>query len=97
MATDVGEIWRNCFRQWPAEIERRGVLVTSFGEQIVFDGFATSDDLLLVERRTPDTVGARTVLVVYQNIQAVKIVDVVKTKAFHALGFTAPAPAARKA
>lgn len=96
MATDVAEIWRSCFRQWPLEIERRGVLVTSFGEQIAFDGFATSDEMLLVERRTPDTVGARTVLIAYQNIQAVKIVDVVKAKAFSSMGFTAPASAARK-
>jgi hypothetical protein len=96
MAGDVAEIWRNCFRQWPAEVERRGVLVTSFGEQIAFDGFATSDDMLLIERRTPDTVGARTVLLAYQNIQAVKIIDVVKAKTFHTMGFVVAAPERRK-
>lgn len=96
MATDAAEIWRKCFRQWPTELERRGVLVTSFGEQIAFDGFATSDDMLLIERRSPDTVGARTVLVAYESIQALKIVDVTKVKSFQSLGFTAPAPAPRK-
>ena len=62
MDRDVAETWRNCFRQWPSDLERRGVLVTSFGEQIVFDAFATSDDMLLLERKAPDTVGARTVI-----------------------------------
>ena len=69
---------------------RRGVLVTSFGEQIPFASFATSPDLLLIERRAPDTVGARTVLMAYQEITAVKIIDVVKVKSFAALGFEAP-------
>ncbi len=92
MDTDALDVWRHCFQQWPAELERRGVLVASFGEQIVFDGFAASDRMLLLERRTPDTVGGRMVLIPYGNIQAVKIVDVVKIKAFHSLGFTAPPP-----
>lgn len=90
MATDAAETWRNCFDKWPPEMARRGVLVTSFGEQIVFDSFATSPDLLLIERRTPDTVGARTVLIAYQNIAAVKIVDVVKIKTFGPMGFIPP-------
>jgi len=97
MATDAAEIWRHCFCNWPAELERRGVLVTSFGEQIAFDGFATSDDLLLLERRAPDAVGARTVLVAYRNVEALKIVDVTKAKTFASMGFTAPPSSPRKA
>jgi hypothetical protein len=92
MAMDAAESWRNCFRQWQAELERRGVLVTSFGEQIVFDGFAVSDEMLLLERRTPDTVGARIVLVAYQNLQALKIIDVAKMKWFQSMGFAMPPP-----
>ena len=92
MAKEVAEVWRQCFQQWPADLERRGVLVTSFDEQIPFEGFATSEEMLLVERRSPDTVGARLVLVAYQNIRALKIVDVVKMKSFQALGFVIPPP-----
>ena len=92
MGTDAAETWRNCFRQWPAELDRRGVLVTSFGEQIAFDGFATSEDMLLVERKAPDTVGARTVILAYTAILALKIVDVAKAKTFQSMGFTAPLP-----
>jgi hypothetical protein len=92
MAMDAAEGWRNCFRQWPADLERRGVLVTSFDEQIPFNGFALSDELLLLERHAPDTMGARMVLISYQQIRAVKIVDVVKLKSFQSLGFAIPPP-----
>jgi hypothetical protein len=92
MAKEAADVWRGCFQSWPQDLERRGVLVTSFGEQIAFDGFATSDELLLVERRTPDTVGGRTILIDYAAIQAVKIVDVTKLKSFLPMGFVAPPP-----
>ena len=92
MAKDAAELWRNCFQGWPADLERRGVLVTAFNEQIPFESFATSEDLLLIERRTPDTVGGRTVIIAYTAIQAVKIVDVTKVKTFQPMGFVAPRP-----
>jgi hypothetical protein len=92
MAKDVADIWRQCFQQWPADLDRRGVLVTSFDEQIPFEGFAISEEMLLLERRAPDTVGARMVFIAYQSIQALKIVDVVKLKSFQALGFVIPPP-----
>jgi hypothetical protein len=90
MATDTAEIWRHCFQEWPAELERRGVLITSYGDQIPFEGFATSSEMILVERHAPDTVGARMVMLPYGNIQGLKIVEVTKLKAFQPLGFTAP-------
>ncbi len=90
---DAGSIWKECFCKWPAEIARRGVLVTSYEDQIPFEGFLTSEHLLLVERRTPDTSGARQVLLAYHSIVAVKITDVVKIKAFQPFGFTVERPA----
>jgi hypothetical protein len=90
---NVDSVWKECFCKWPADVPRRGVLVTSYDEQILFDGFSTSEHLLLVERRTPDTSGARQVLIAYQNIVAVKIIDVVKVKAFAPLGFAEARPA----
>jgi hypothetical protein len=92
MATDAADAWRNCFQKWPVELERRGVLVTSFAEQILFDNFVISDDMLLLERKSPDTVGARMVILPFQNIEAVKIVEVVKPKAFQSMGFVIPPP-----
>ena len=88
---DLTAAWKDCFRKWPAELERRGVVVTSFDEQIPFDNFATSETLLLLERKIPDTLGARKILVPYSQILALKITDVVKMKAFQSLGFDEPA------
>ena len=92
MAMDASEIWRHCFQNWPEDVGRRGVLVTSFNEQIAFDGFAASDHMLLIERRSPDALGARTILIAYQDVKAFKIVDVVKPKSFQSLGFAVHAP-----
>jgi hypothetical protein len=92
MAMDVAEAWRHCFQNWPPEIGRRGVLVSAFGEQIAFEEFAASDNMLLLERRAPDAVGARVILMAYDMVQALKIVDVVKLKSFQPLGFAIPAP-----
>jgi hypothetical protein len=87
---DAAAVWKDYFARWPAEVPRAGVAVTTFDEQIPFDGFATSDNLLLLERRNPDTMGARKILLPYDTVAAVKIVDVVKVKAFASLGFQEP-------
>ena len=79
--------WRECFTNWPDQLARRGVVVTKFDEQIMFANFMTSDGLLLLERQTPDTIGARQVILGYDAISALKIVDVVKMKALTRLGF----------
>ena len=80
------------FLNWPKELPQRGVLVTSFGEQIPFDGFMPTDALLLIERRTPDTIGARKVILSYTQIVAIKLVDVLKAKVLTAAGFAGDLP-----
>jgi hypothetical protein len=88
----TGEAWKEFFLHWPHDVERRGIVVAAFGEQIPFDGYATSEHLVMFERRVPDTAGARKVLLAYSEIQAVKITDVVKTRSFHAVGFEESRP-----
>ena len=61
--------------------------MTAFQEQIPYTSFLTSQTHLLIERQTPDALGARTVLLPYDQILAVKISDVVKATAFESLGF----------
>ena len=56
------------FHKWPKDLPHRGVLVTNFNEQIPFDGFMTTETMLLVERRTPDTIGARKLILPYGNM-----------------------------
>lgn len=84
---NAAEAWRDCFARWPDELAKRGVIVTTFDEQILFSNFLFSDNLLLIERQTPDTIGARQVILSYESISALKIVDVVKLKALARLGF----------
>jgi hypothetical protein len=86
----VIEGWKDFFNQWPAEMNRRGIIVTSFGEQIPFSAFWTNANYLLMERQTPDSLGARTIALDFQQIAALKIVDVLKSKAIQALGFEGP-------
>jgi hypothetical protein len=93
---DAASVWKDYFARWPAEVPRAGVIVTNFDEQIPFDGFAVSEQMLLIERRNPDTMGARKILLTYDAVAAVKIIDVVKVKAFASLGFQEP-PRSKKA
>jgi hypothetical protein len=84
--------WKQFFLKWPAEVERRGIVVTSFNEQVPFSGFAIGEAMLLLERATPDTVGARKIILGWEQIAAVKITEVVKTKSFQAAGFVDSKP-----
>ncbi len=84
--------WRRFFCDWAPGLPRRGILVTLFGEQIPFSGFLTSETLLLVERQTPDAMGARTVLLEYEQVTALKITEVVKPQTFTSMGFEGTLP-----
>ena len=84
--------WKQFFGEWPAVLPRRGVVITSFGEQIIFSGFLTSEAFLLVERSTPDSSGARVVVLRYESVEAVKIIDVVKPSTFRQMGFSGSLP-----
>jgi len=85
------ENWQDFFTQWPVDMARRGILVTLFGEQIPFSAFWMNSNFLLLERQTPDSLGARTLVVSFTQIAALKIVDVLKAKSFEAIGFVGPA------
>ncbi|HWB08594.1 MAG TPA: hypothetical protein VG826_05195 [Pirellulales bacterium] len=82
-----GSTWQHYFQNWPQEVPQRGIIVTRLNDQVPFDGFLTSDTMLLLQRKTPDNVGARKVLLAYEEIAAVKFVDVVRAKAFETIGF----------
>jgi hypothetical protein len=78
--------WQLLFLNWPADMPRKGVLVTAF-DQVPFHEFMTHANFLLVQRRAPDTVGARDVLVPYDQITGLKLTEVVKTKSLKDMGF----------
>jgi hypothetical protein len=87
---NTGEYWRALFECWPSSVPRRGLLITTFNESIAFVNYMMSGGILLLERDRPDTVGARKVMIAYDNIAAVKITDVVELANFQALGFLPP-------
>ena len=89
---DAHTVWREFFQNWPKGLPRTGVLVTNYDEQVPFAGFMTSDTMLLIERRAPDTIGARKVLVPYGNVLAIKLVEVARAKVFQASGFAGELP-----
>ena len=91
-ASPLARVWRECFASWPQGVDRNGIVVATWDEQIPFRGFAVADTLVYLERRNPDSLGSRAVMVPYENIAALKIVDVVDVSSFASMGFqTKPA------
>lgn len=86
----TAEAWRTLFENWPEAIPRQGILITSFGESIPFRDFLISGSILLVERETPDSLGARKVMVAYDAVSAVKITNPMDLARFQVMGFQAP-------
>lgn len=84
--------WRAFFQAWPKELSQNGVLVTTFGEQIPYEAFMPGEAMVVVSRKTPDTVGARKAVIAYEFVAAVKIVDVVDGTPFESMGFTGKLP-----
>ena len=79
--------FQDFFENWPSKMARRGMLVTSFGEQIPFCSFSTKGGLLAIQRGTPDSMGARQLVMPYSEISSLKITDVVPGEAFIEAGF----------
>ena len=84
---DPGREYRRLFANWPAKIPKTGLLVTSAGESIPFVSYQISGDLLLLERRTPDAQGARRVILSFEVITALKILDAIEMPLFAGMGF----------
>ena len=78
---------RRLFAEWPVSIPRTGLIVTTFGETIPFATYMLSGELLLIERKTPDAQGARRVIISFEQINAIKILDAVEMARFTAMGF----------
>ena len=84
-------VWRKFLVEWPKDIPHSGVIVTTL-EQVPFVDFLLSEHFGLFERRAPDTVGGRRVMIPYSNIAAIKFVDPVPDESFTTCGFRAAKP-----
>ena len=72
------------------------MLVTTFDEQIPFASFMVADELLFLERRNPDSLGTRSVILPFANITALKIVDPIEAREFRSFGFQSVAAAKKE-
>jgi hypothetical protein len=87
---DAGEAWRSLFENWPDSMPRQGIVVTIFQEAIPFIDFLISGGIVLLERETPDSLGARKVTVAYSAIAAIKLPTPIELARFQVMGFQAP-------
>lgn len=79
--------WKTLLNNWPEAIARRGIIITTLNDQIPFNGFMTSENLVVFSRNTPDAVGARTVMLQYETIAVIKMTDVIKSPEYRLAGF----------
>lgn len=86
----AADSWRSVFENWPAAIPRQGIVTTSFQESVSFVDFLISPGIVLLERDRPDSVGARKIMLPYENIAAVKITATMELARFQVMGFQAP-------
>lgn len=89
---DLTLIWRNMFAKWPDNVPRKGVVVSTYGEQIAFIQFLIGEHSVLLERLAPDAVGGRKVIIPYMKIDAIKTVDPFSNEALIPCGFLPPPP-----
>jgi hypothetical protein len=80
-------VWKSFFNNWPTGIQRRGVLVTCLNEAIPFKGFMIKEDILLLDRNNPDSMGARFILIDFAAINSVRLIDPFKEPVFAGAGF----------
>ena len=83
----MNPIWKSFFNNWPAGIQHRGILVTVLNEPVPFKGFMIKEDVLLLDRTNPDSLGGRFVLVGFDAINCVKLIDPLRESVFTGAGF----------
>lgn len=88
MAADSREMWRELFTKWPAAMPKRGVLVSTLNETTPFKSFMLKGETLLLERTNPDPLGARYILIGFDGIHMVKLIDPLREDVFTSAGFT---------
>lgn len=84
--------WEHFFGNWPEVLHRRGVLQTTLSETLPFKEFFLKDGMLLLERTTPDAMGARFVLLSFETIFAVKFTDPLRAPEIAKAGFLTELP-----
>lgn len=85
------QTWKSLFSDWPAELPRRGVVLSTLNESMPFCDFWLRGDTILLQRKNPDTSGSRYILLSCEGIDSVRFVDPLGDQTIAAAGFTAGA------
>jgi hypothetical protein len=86
MSTETN--WKDVFAKWPASLPKRGVLVSTLNESTPFKSFLLRGDILLLERTNPDPLGGRYVLIGFDAIHMVKLIDPLTEATLTSAGFS---------
>jgi hypothetical protein len=87
MADERQPSWKEFFSKWPEKLPKRGLLVSTLNEATPFKSFLLRSDMLLLERTNPDPAGARYILMQYDAIHMVKLIDPLREEVFVSAGF----------
>jgi hypothetical protein len=87
MSVGVSTNWREFFEKWPAEIPKRGLLVSTLNETTPFKSFLLKGDMLMLERTNPDPVGSRFILMEFSTIHMLKITEPLRESVLTGAGY----------
>ncbi len=80
--------WKSLFIEWPASLPRRGVVLSTLNETMPFTNFWLRGEMLMLERKNPDTAGSRYILMSYGGIDSVRFIDPLSDDAIASAGFS---------
>lgn len=80
--------WKSLFSDWSADLPRRGVILSTLKETTPFTNFWLRDEMVMLERKNPDTSGARYVLMSYSGIDSLRFIDPLSDQVIASAGFS---------
>ncbi len=86
---NAAQIWKSFFVDWPADLPRRGVVLSVLNDQTPFKDFWLQGELIMFDRTNPDTAGARYVMLCFDAVNSVKFVNPLSEATIAGAGFTA--------
>ena len=84
----TSQTWKSLFADWPADLPRRGVMLSTLNEIMPFNNFWLRDEMVMLERKNPDTSGARYILMSYAGIDSVRFIDPLSDQVIASAGFS---------
>ncbi len=75
------------FAEWPAAIDRKGTVITSWGDSVPFIDYMVNGELLLLIRSQPDAHGTRRLILNINDVQGIRITEALDPVKFQAMGF----------